>query len=772
MTKNSFRNLLRAPDAFIEIPIIQRDFAQGRQNPDVRKIRRSFLEALKQALVSGEGISLDFVYGNDNSGRFIPLDGQQRLTSLYLLHWYLAVRGGISEHDREFLKRFSYHTRFSSRDFCARLAATTPALDTMSIAAWLKDQHWFAVSWRKDPTVQSMLVVLDDIQSLFKDLSAEECQALWLQLTSETDPSITFEILPLTQMGLTDELYVKMNSRGKPLTDFEHFKAQFEQILKDFEAGLPEVPSQKSRYSEFAHKIDQSWADLVWPLRGTNDNSDDKFRLFKFLTDLVIWRGDFPTLPADGDLEDIAKSVYGNSDSQVARAAQDYLFSALDGLHEAFSGATTGADISSWFERLFSENSHREDVVTIFDSVNLLDDCCTNYGINIGRNRAFSLPRTLLLHAVIEYVVSKPTLSAEDISTRLRALRNVFFASQNEIRVEIFKALLEEVSAYVKSGDLGSLKSFNRAQIDEELTKSSLLATQNNSDLARALFRLEDPELLRGNLVMFDLAADATKFTNRARAFEALFSGKASYDQISAALLACGDYSQRFNDNRFQFGSPSLASVWRDLFSNRSRTGVAQTSKTLMTLLDKIALDKVSDVGAALESVRERYLQEAVASKNYDWRYYMTKYPAMRSGKSGIFISSSYKMGFDLCMMEQTRLSSYYTDPYVRAALQASKIAWEEHFKVWHYGWGGYEPDARWTTYLSNSRNFMRVTEEGFQLKSGRKAKYQAVLNEHGVDGEGMLTVRQSAVGGEFVDKRDRIALAAKVIKGIVEAGD
>ena len=66
----------------------------------------------------------------------------------------------------------------------------------------------------------------------------------------------------------------------------------------------------------------------------------------------------------------------------------------------------------------------------------------------------------------------------------------------------------------------------------------------------------------------------------------------------------------------------------------------------------------------------------------------------------------------------------------------------------------------------------MRVTEEGFQLKSGRKAKYQAVLNEHGVDGEGMLTVRQSAVGGEFVDKRDRIALAAKVIKGIVEAGD
>lgn len=33
-------------------------------------------------------------------------------------------------------------------------------------------------------------------------------------------------------MGLTDELYIKMNSRGKPLTVFEHFKAELEREIR------------------------------------------------------------------------------------------------------------------------------------------------------------------------------------------------------------------------------------------------------------------------------------------------------------------------------------------------------------------------------------------------------------------------------------------------------------------------------------------------------------------------------------------------------------
>ena len=70
----------------IEIPIIQRDYAQGRKNNDVDRVRRRFLESLYKA-VTEKPIILDFVYGDiDKDGVMTPLDGQQRLTTLYLLH--------------------------------------------------------------------------------------------------------------------------------------------------------------------------------------------------------------------------------------------------------------------------------------------------------------------------------------------------------------------------------------------------------------------------------------------------------------------------------------------------------------------------------------------------------------------------------------------------------------------------------------------------------------------------------------------------------------
>jgi hypothetical protein len=47
----------------IEIPLIQRDYAQGRPDARVREIRISFLEVLLETIAGGESVGLDFVYG-------------------------------------------------------------------------------------------------------------------------------------------------------------------------------------------------------------------------------------------------------------------------------------------------------------------------------------------------------------------------------------------------------------------------------------------------------------------------------------------------------------------------------------------------------------------------------------------------------------------------------------------------------------------------------------------------------------------------------------
>ena len=86
----TFWNYLK--DNVIEIPIIQRDYAQGRLGKE--NLRKSFLGDLKNALDNGEIMKLDFVYGSTENDKLNPLDGQQRLTTLWLLHWYIALCAG------------------------------------------------------------------------------------------------------------------------------------------------------------------------------------------------------------------------------------------------------------------------------------------------------------------------------------------------------------------------------------------------------------------------------------------------------------------------------------------------------------------------------------------------------------------------------------------------------------------------------------------------------------------------------------------------------
>ena len=210
----------------IEIPIIQRDYAQGRKSNAVSRVRERFLDTILDAVNDNRHLTLDFVYGeietdkNTKYSKLTPLDGQQRLTTLFLLHWYASKKESIADEDCPFLGKFTYYTRPSSRDFCMKLVSYAPDFKSV-ISKEIINQSWFQYQWLNDPTINGMLVMIDAIHDKFYTTSN-----LWQKLVVEQ--CVTFYFLPITEMGLTDELYIKMNSRGKPLTPFEHFKAEFE----------------------------------------------------------------------------------------------------------------------------------------------------------------------------------------------------------------------------------------------------------------------------------------------------------------------------------------------------------------------------------------------------------------------------------------------------------------------------------------------------------------------------------------------------------------
>ena len=68
----------------ITIPIIQRDYAQGRKDPDVNRVRSRFLDSL-YAAVTEKPITLDFVYGDIDDSLVVNAGYGYRINDFYHL---------------------------------------------------------------------------------------------------------------------------------------------------------------------------------------------------------------------------------------------------------------------------------------------------------------------------------------------------------------------------------------------------------------------------------------------------------------------------------------------------------------------------------------------------------------------------------------------------------------------------------------------------------------------------------------------------------------
>lgn len=290
----SFWSLLTSKK--IVIPIIQRDYAQGRIGKEY--LRERFLGQLFDALQQqNTELVLDFVYGSVEKGVLHPLDGQQRLTTLWLLHWFLALCAGTLEEDKKVLQRFSYETRVSSRTFCQKLCEIDESYTPQKhgIAAFIRNQRWYYSTYEQDPTIQSMLRMLDGtnikdsnatditngIEEYFIYINTEgKALELLEKLKDEEKAPIKFYLLNMEDknMPLTDDLYIKMNARGKALTDFENFKADLLKYKVDDRKHL--IPENDASEDSFRVLMDTRWTDIFWNFHSEEYRIDEIYMSF------------------------------------------------------------------------------------------------------------------------------------------------------------------------------------------------------------------------------------------------------------------------------------------------------------------------------------------------------------------------------------------------------------------------------------------------------------------------------------------------------------
>lgn len=583
----------------ITIPIIQRDYAQGRDDTQASRVRHRFLSVLHDALVSGTKVSLDFIYGSVENGRLVPLDGQQRLTTLFLLHYYIARHENVDEKEWSFLRRFSYETRVSSREFCFALLDFKPDFTRDTLSESIRDEAWFLMEWESDPTVTAMLVMLDAIHTKFHDSSQ-----LWPRLTGD---AVTFFFLSIKDMGLTDDLYIKMNSRGKPLSDFEHFKAELELQISKYDTELAHT---------VAMRFDCEWTNMLWPLRnsGTGNKDDDNtvddefLRLIHFVSDDICF--DSGLEPIDDHFDLIAK-LY-SPECPKAKENVERLLHFMD----RWSGVGNTDD---FFARFVTNGKQHVTGKIKRRETNLFAKCCSSYG-----TRAFTLGDRLMLDAFTLYIGNVGTIAEEVFRRRIRILNNLVNNSSDNLRVNykgeyLFDSFKSHVAELILHGtieyDENPRRNFQPAQRAEELAKMEF--TTAHPELAETLFRLEDHPYLNGYI--HSVGLENIGWCDR---FYSLFNCHPQL--ITRALLSVGDRDYFVKDTwRRQIGisiddEQLRTRIWRDgVFSPQHLDD--NFCDRLRSLLS-IAEEFTSDI---LEEVIHKYMDNATS---FPPRYYLVKY--------------------------------------------------------------------------------------------------------------------------------------------------
>lgn len=205
------------------IPDYQREYAQGRDNPRDTNVLDMFVETISNALKNGADLSLDYVYGNIKNENgvevFFPVDGQQRLTTLFLFYVY-CYQG---REDRKFLSRFKYAVNPHTNSFI-QLLLTNGATEPDKADEW---KNWFDImtSIRSDSCAFSLLNAYRRIQRSMKGV---EIDVIKLE-------QISFQFLNTAESDLPESVFWKMNARGRQLTESEIFKAEAAKYIQMME---------------------------------------------------------------------------------------------------------------------------------------------------------------------------------------------------------------------------------------------------------------------------------------------------------------------------------------------------------------------------------------------------------------------------------------------------------------------------------------------------------------------------------------------------------
>lgn len=524
----------------IEIPLLQRDYVQGQKetggNLPINKTGFRFIKEIFESLKNKKTMDLDFIYGSMGNGKsFIPLDGQQRLTTLFLLHWYFACKDfNDKELDKKLamLSNFTYETRISSRDFCIELSKLKKSFTSSEQPSdYIRNESWFFNRYNLDPTVSSMLNMLDVIHEFDTDANIHYSQL----------NNIKFNVLNINKFGLTEELYLKMNARGKLLTNFEKIKAEIEKksIDSEWEKNIGEE-------NKFFFKVDRIWTDLFW--NNFKGALDDAF--LNFIGEIVIIEQTLQIKNLENEkgkssikrIQNLADNIENLSIEDINEEIFNKLKTILD-LYASNGNESKKPSIELW------EYCHKNN--TFFLTICKIED---------GAEVTYAVRS--LFYAQTLYLLNAD-FSKETYNDWLRVIRNIA-KNTNIDSVQSFKGFLNlitelstgtaDIYNYLATHKVES--NFAKNQVQEEIYKAKTIINNNRSS-KKLILQFEENPFCIGKLYFAFYCCginclesysdlDLVLFEKVKNVFDLYLSNDDISDDFRVLLFTCGN--NRFYD--------------------------------------------------------------------------------------------------------------------------------------------------------------------------------------------------------------------------------
>lgn len=271
-----FKKLIN--DYIIYVPEFQRNYLQGDDSNESIKYKRDrLLDDIFDCIKSqSKSIDLGFIYGRVEKSYkgtlFYPYDGQQRLTTLYFLYLLIYFKFKNYDEINSIKEKLSYQTRISTNRFIESFLSwilDSEERDNIYNDFWNKDgkdlkgfimsQDWFMMTeWNYDVSIINMLSIIMEISRRIKDLGDKTGIVNFID-KDENNP-FQFDFIYVDDISKSDDLYIKINARGKALSPFENLKSDIDKYWDD----------------EDKTKLDAEWTEYVWNQLDVNDKNKEK----------------------------------------------------------------------------------------------------------------------------------------------------------------------------------------------------------------------------------------------------------------------------------------------------------------------------------------------------------------------------------------------------------------------------------------------------------------------------------------------------------------